>query len=146
MKIANAHQDDTLSASWFQFNQRLRLALNRAGYIGQIDLVRLSDVARDVDVLVVAPDLIEKARSSVGDAVDVVALAPKDAEALAAFVAQIVADAGAEIVPEDARSVVRHRGFQLVATRIAVDLLPDVKSSAKPVSLPKLKPPDGEGG
>jgi hypothetical protein len=146
VKIANAHDDDSLSASWFQFNQRLRLALNRAGYIGQIDLVRLSDVARDVDVLVVAPDLFEMARSSVGDAVHVVALAPKDAKALSAFVAQIVADAGAEIVPEDAVAVVRHRGFQLVATRFVVDLLPDVTSSAKPDSLPKSKPPDGEGG
>lgn len=146
MKIANAHRDDSLSASWFQFNQRLRLALNRAGYIGQIDLVRLSDVARDVDVLVVAPDLIDKARSSVGDAVHVVALAPKDAEALSVFVTQIVADAGAEIVPQDARTVVRHRGFQLVATRIVVDPLPEVNSSAKPDPLSQLKPPDGEGG
>lgn len=122
--IACVYPDGQMSTAWFQFCRRMRVEARRAGFDGRIDLVRPSDISEDVDVLVVAPAMLDKTTNEYGKKSDgtgvrrVVALGTDDKAGLSEFVLALAAEFPSISNDANQTAVAVHRGFKKVGSRV----------------------------
>ncbi len=122
--IACVYPDGQMSTAWFQFCRRVRVEARRAGIAGRVDLVRPSDLAEDVDVLAVAPAMLddithEYGKKSNGPGVRrVFALATDDKAGLGDFMTWLAAEYPSASNEQHETTVAVHRGFKKVGSRV----------------------------
>jgi hypothetical protein len=119
LHIVCAYRDGELGGSWFQAIRRARRAMERAGYDAGLELLPVSRLPIDADVVVADPTLARELRT--GDARLLLTDVGAFGATLDALLADLEAAGRLHRGPGQARTIAVHRGVRAVGERARLE-------------------------
>jgi hypothetical protein len=117
LTVVCAYADGSLATPWFRAYRRAKRALQNRGFNARLQLLPITDLPAEIDVIVVPPNLERVARAAPGVRDCLITSPEALAGRLVHVLERLLEEGRLDYAPAPARPVAVHLGFQAVTER-----------------------------